>query len=192
MATAGFPGLDASLALDGRAQRVQEWSRRRAVRARVACLVAVLAVAWCAHRASAGAAPAQASSEQQPLGAPAAAVASGATGEIVRLVGALAVVVALALAVQWWVRRSGLAPKGQGGAFEVVGRHALGRGTSVLVVRFGPRALLVQQGRDGLRTLCELSDPAEVDAALGRARGAAPAAAAERTVDLRRSKDGGA
>lgn len=188
MATAGYPGLEASLAVDGRAQRAREWSRRRAVRARVACASAVLAVAWFAHRATAATVLAQAGSEQRPLGVPAAPATTSATGEVVRLVGALAVVVALAFAVQWWVRRSGLAPKFQGGAFEVVSRHPLGRGQHALVVRFGPRALLVQQGRDGLRTLCELSDPAEVDAALGRARAGA---ASEKTVDLRRGKDGG-
>lgn len=188
MATAGYPGLEASLAVDGRAQRAREWSRRRAVRARVACASAVLGVAWFAHRATAATVLAQAGSEQRPLGVPAAPATTSATGEVVRLVGALAVVVALAFAVQWWVRRSGLAPKFQGGAFEVVSRHPLGRGQHALVVRFGPRALLVQQGRDGLRTLCELSDPAEVDAALGRARAGA---ASEKTVDLRRGKDGG-
>jgi hypothetical protein len=62
----------------------------------------------------------------------------------------------------------------------------VGRGQHVLVARFGPRLLCVQQTRDGLRTLSELTDPAEVAAALAQARGDAPAAGSERTVDLRR------
>jgi hypothetical protein len=44
----------------------------------------------------------------------------------------------------------------------------------------------VQQTRDGLRTLSELTDPAEVAAALAQARGDVPTAGSERTVDLRR------
>lgn len=195
MATAGTPGLHDPFALDDRAARVRSWSRRRAVRARLACVAVAVAAAWCARMASAGALLGQASSEGQPLGAPMPAASGSAAGEVVRLVGALVVVVGLAFAAQWWVRRSGLAPRMQGGAFEVLARHGVGRGQHVLVVRFGPRVLLVQQGREGMRTLCELSDAGDIDAALGHLRpGAAPGGLAvpERTIDLRRGKDGAA
>jgi hypothetical protein len=46
----------------------------------------------------------------------------------------------------------------------------------------------VEQARDGLRTLSELTDPAQVAATIAEARGVAPA---EHTVDLRRGKDTG-
>jgi hypothetical protein len=78
------------------------------------------------------------------------------------------------------------------GAFEVLARAPVGRGQQVLAVRFGPKVLCVHQGRDGMRTLAELSDPAEVASFLARARGASASAAppAERVVDLRAGKGG--
>ena len=196
MAIAGSPGIVASLSSFDRAERARRWSRRRAARARVACAAVALAVAWCAREVSAGALVAQAASESQALGIPAqgSAAAASAAGEFVRLVGALAVVLALAFAVRWWVRRTGMAGLSGGGAFEVVARHPMGRGQQVLVARFGSRVLLLQQGRDGLRTLSEVADPREAESVVARARGAAdvPAQAPERTIDLRRGKDGGA
>jgi hypothetical protein len=73
------------------------------------------------------------------------------------------------------------------GAFEVIARAPVGRGQQVLAVRFGPKVLCVHQGRDGMRTLSELTDPADVAVMLARTRGASVAAAppAERVVDLR-------
>jgi hypothetical protein len=166
-------------------------ARRRAVRARVIAAVATLIVAWCARAAIAMPVEPQATqpsaSERQPLGsAPTASSASGGIGEAVRVAGALAVVVGLAFGAKWWLRRTGLAARVQGGSFEVIARQPVGRGQHVLVARFGPRLLCVQQTRDGLRTLSELTDPAEVAAALAQARGDAPTAGSERTVDLRR------
>jgi hypothetical protein len=100
----------------------------------------------------------------------------------------------------------------QGGAFEIVARHSVGRGQNILLVRFGPRLLCVQQARDGLRTLSELTDPAQVAAAIAEARGGdgnrgtssasvaaqfrgaaldIDSASAARTVDLRRGKETG-
>jgi flagellar biogenesis protein FliO len=166
-------------------------ARRRAVRARVIAAAATLLVAWCARSAMAmpvePCALQQATSERQPLGAaPAAPSASSGIGEAVRVAGALVVVVGIAFAAKWWLRRTGLAARVQGGTFEVIARQPVGRGQHVLVARFGPRLLCVQQTRDGLRTLSELTDPTEVAAALAQARGDAPAAGNERTVDLRR------
>ena len=169
-----------------RQPRVIAAMRRRAARARVAAVVAALAAAWCAHASFA----LQAATERQPLGAVAPANGGGGAGEAVRLVGALVVVVGLAFAAQWWIRRSGLVAKVQGGAFEVIARHPVGRGQAVLVARFGARMLLVQQSREGLRTLCEIDDPAEVAELIAQSRGGSVPAAAERTVDLRRGKDG--
>jgi flagellar biogenesis protein FliO len=175
-----------------RSARTRLAARRRTSRARVAALAAALAVAWFAPHAAAhvqagAAAPAR---ESQPLGAPAAAApaSNGATGEVVRLVVALGVVVGLAYGVRWWVARTGLAgATAGGGAFEVVARHQVGRGQQVLVARFGPRLLCIQQTREGMRTLAELSDPSEVAAAVDAARGAR-APSGEQVIDLRRGK----
>ena len=133
---------------------VEMKARRRAYRARVAALLAVVVAALLSRTALA----AQSVSESAPLGAPVPAAPAGGAGDLLRLAGALAVVVGLAFGIQWWLRRSGLASQWRGGAFEVLARHPVGRGQAVLVARFGTRVLLVQQSRDGLRTLAEVSD----------------------------------
>lgn len=173
-------------------------ARRRATRARVAASLAVVVAAVLSRATFA----LQAAGESAPLGAPAPVAPGGGGGDLLRLAGALAVVVGLAFGIQWWLRRSGLATQWRGGAFEVLARHPVGRGQSVLVARFGARVLLLQQSRDGLRTLAEVSDPAEASALLAGG-GRAPAAPAvptaagapsarppERTVDLRRGAGG--
>lgn len=163
---------------------------RRTHRARVAAVAAALVVAWAAPHAVAMMPQAPATGrESQPLGvpAPAAGAAGSATGEVVRLVVALGVVIGLAYGVRWWIARSGMAAATGGGAFEVIARHQVGRGQQVLVARFGPRLLCIQQTREGMRTLCELSDESEVAAAIDAARGARPAGG-EQVVDLRRGK----
>ena len=173
---------------------VEMKARRRAFRARVAALLAVVVAALLSRTALA----AQSVSESAPLGAPVPAAPAGGASDLLRLAGALAVVVGLAFGIQWWLRRSGLASQWRGGAFEVLARHPVGRGQAVLVARFGTRVLLMQQSRDGLRTLAEVSDPAEASALLAAggapvsAQGAAVPAArpAERTVDLRRGAGG--
>lgn len=190
------------------------FARRRAVRARVIAVIATLFTAWCAHVAMA--VPAiQSAAEQQSLGSEqqsAQSATSSGVSEAVRMLGALTVVVGLAFAAKWWLRRSGIATRMQGGAFEIVARHSVGRGQNILLVRFGPRLLCVEQARDGLRTLSELTDPAQVAATMAEARGgdsnrgAASAsvasqfrgaaldtdsASAARTVDLRRGKETG-
>ena len=190
------------------------FARRRAVRARVIAVIATLLTAWCAHIAMA-APVTQSAVEQQSLGAvqqSAQSAASSGVSEAVRMLGALTVVVGLAFAAKWWLRRSGIATRMQGGAFEIVARHSVGRGQNILLVRFGPRLLCVQQARDGLRTLSELTDPAQVAAAMAEARGGdgnrgpssasvaaqfrgaaldIDSASAARTVDLRRGKETG-
>ena len=152
--------------------------------------MAALVVAWAApHAVAMVQQPAVPARESQPLGAPApAAGATGsATGEVVRLVVALGVVIGLAYGVRWWIARSGMAAATGGGAFEVIARHQVGRGQQVLVARFGPRLLCIQQTRDGLRTLAELADESEVAAAIDATRGARPTGG-EQVVDLRRGK----
>ena len=190
------------------------FARRRAVRARVIAVIATLLTAWCAHVAMA-APVSQSVVEQQSLGSvqqSAQSATSSGVSEAVRMLGALTVVGGLAFAAKWWLRRSGIATRMQGGAFEIVARHSVGRGQNILLVRFGPRLLCVEQARDGLRTLSELTDPAQVAAAMAEARGGdgnrgtssasaasqfrgaaldTDSASAARTVDLRRGKETG-
>ena len=190
------------------------FARRRAVRARVIAVIATLLTAWCAHVAMA-APVSQSVVEQQSLGSvqqSAQSATSSGVSEAVRMLGALTVVVGLAFAAKWWLRRSGIATRMQGGAFEIVARHSVGRGQNILLVRFGPRLLCVEQARDGLRTLSELTDPAQVAATMAEARGGdanrgassasaasqfrgaaldTDSASAARTVDLRRGTETG-
>jgi flagellar biogenesis protein FliO len=190
------------------------FARRRAVRARVIAVIATLFTAWCAHVAMAVPVT-QSAAEQQSLGSvqqSAQSATSSGVSEAVRMLGALTVVVGLAFAAKWWLRRSGIATRMQGGAFEIVARHSVGRGQNILLVRFGPRLLCVEQARDGLRTLSELTDPAQVAATMVEARGGdsnrgassasvaaqfrgaaldTDSASAARTVDLRRGKESG-
>lgn len=169
-----------------RSARARMAARRRAARARIVAAAAGSVAAWCGH-----AAMAVQSSDRQPLG-PALPPAAGSGGgwELLRLAVSLAVVVGLALAARWWIRRSGVAARLHAGPFDIVARQSVGRGEHVLVARFGPRLLCIHQGRGGMRTLSELSAPAEVASALADCRGQ-PAAPDARTVDLRRGREQG-
>ena len=206
-------------------------AQRRAIRARVAAVVAVAAAAWWAHATYAGTQSAgrdtavegaavrvAAEVEARPLGAtgatrgagtvaapganaaPAAHAAPSAFGDTLRTGAALAVVLGLIGGTWWWLRRSGIAALGRSSVFEVVARHPVGRGQQVVVARFGPRVLCLQQTRDGLRTLCELTEASDISAVLAEARAnggrgdravgramerASPNAGAVRTVDVR-------
>lgn len=195
-------------------------AQRRAIRARLAAAVAVAVVAWWSHAASAlpqqdvarsatGAATGEridVGQEARPLG-PSASGAGGAGqagtgaasgwGDVVRTGAALVVVVGLIGGAWWWLRRTGIGGAMRGGAFEVLARQPMGRGQQVVVVRFGPRVLCLQQTREGMRTLCELSDADEIAALTAQLqRGGAPmrtrpveaSDAAERTVDIRRGR----
>jgi flagellar biogenesis protein FliO len=143
-------------------------------RARVAVVVVLALVAWWAQPVAAqGGDP-----ESRPLGSsvesatsqPTPASSSMGVMDAVRTGAALVVVLGLIGGAWWWLRRSGFHAGTHGGAFEIVARHAVGRGQQVVVARFGPRVLCLQQTRDGLRTLCELSSTEDVDSVLAQAR----------------------
>lgn len=174
----------AAAALFDRHVRVRMAARRRAVRARVVAAASIAVAAWCGHAAMAFGVD-----ERAPLGPVApAAPAGGAAWEAIRLLLALAVVVGIAFAARWWIRRSGMLPGLRAGAFDVLARHPVGRGEHVVVARFGPRLLCIHHGRNGMRTLAELTAPADVSAAVAECRGT-PAADGARTVDLRRGTE---
>lgn len=77
----------------------------------------------------------------------------------------LAVVVGVILAAARLWRKHG--PSIGGGlpadALEILGRRPLDRRTAIQIVRCGSRILILGVAEDGLRTLAEITDPAEVD-----------------------------
>lgn len=104
--------------------------------------------------------------------------------EAVRTAMALGAVLSVVLVVRHLARRrAGGAAVVAGGLVETLGRTPLGRGRSVLLLRVGPRILCVHEGPQEMRTLCEFTDPREVEPLLSAlARGNAPV----ETVDLTR------
>lgn len=85
---------------------------------------------------------------------------------------ALAFVVGLILVVARWWRRHGPPPPRTlpDEAFEVLGRTRLDPRRSVELFRIGRKILVVGSAGDGLRTLAEIDDPAEVDRLAGLCR----------------------
>ena len=84
--------------------------------------------------------------------------------EAVRTAVALGGVLSVVLVVRHLVRRrSGSAAFAAGGIVETLGRTPIGRGRSVLLLRVGPRILCVHEGPQEMRTLCEFTDPREVE-----------------------------
>ena len=105
--------------------------------------------------------------------------------EAVRTAVALGAVLSLVLVVRHLARRRGAGPASAvaGGLVETLGRTPLGRGRSIVLVRVGPRILCLHEGPQEMRTLCEFTEPREVEPLLSAiARGDAPI----ETVDLTR------
>jgi flagellar biogenesis protein FliO len=105
--------------------------------------------------------------------------------EAVRTAVALGAVLSLVLVVRHLVRRRGVRanPLAAGGLVETLGRTPLGRGRSIVLLRVGPRILCLHEGPQEMRTLCEFTEPREVEPLLSAiARGDAPI----ETVDLTR------
>lgn len=104
--------------------------------------------------------------------------------EAVRTAIALAAVLSVVLVVRHLVRRrGGLATSAAGGLVETLGRTPVGRGRSIVLLRVGPRILCVHEGPQEMRTLCEFTEPREVEPLLAAlARGGS----AVETVDLTR------
>jgi flagellar biogenesis protein FliO len=153
--------------------------------------LAVLALAMATVVFEAGAAPAV---EGRPL-VPATGSAvdeasprSRSMGEeATRTAVALGAVLGLVLVVRHLARRR--APLGgakglaAGGLVETLGRTPLGRGRSIVLLRVGPRILCLHEGPQETRTLCEFTEPREVEPLLSAlARGDGPV----ETVDLTR------
>jgi hypothetical protein len=146
--------------------------------------------------------------DRRPLGMPAvkpaavekAAVPTGAGatgGSIGRTLGATTVVIGLIVlcagGYRWFERsRGGLAAglgaggRAPSGVLEVLGRYPVCRGTTMVVIRFDRRVLLLNQSRTGrlggatFTTLCELSDAEDVASVLRKTRDASGESMGER------------
>lgn len=82
---------------------------------------------------------------------------------------ALAIVAGLLLGARFLLKRLAPATRvGRTGAVEVLARTALSARQQVILVRLGGRLLLLGSSGDGLRTLCEIADPAEAAGLLAK------------------------
>jgi flagellar biogenesis protein FliO len=91
--------------------------------------------------------------------------------ELLRVAGAMAVVIGLIVLVRVVLSRSGLATAGAGrpsGVVEILGRFPVARGQTLLLIKFARRIVLVQQNGQSMTTLSEVSDQNEVAALLAR------------------------
>ncbi|MEM6749888.1 MAG: flagellar biosynthetic protein FliO [Planctomycetota bacterium] len=97
--------------------------------------------------------------ETSPLG-----VSSGVAGGLLNTLGALGVVIAAILVARWFLtKRLGLgSPVGPSPSVEVLSRTAIAPKSHVLLLRVGPRVLVVSDSSAGARTLSEVDDPEEV------------------------------
>ncbi len=119
------------------------------------------------------------------------------TGSFGTTLVALSFVVGLILvAAKLWSKHgplvnSGLPPE----AFEVLGLRRLDQRQTVYLARLGSRILVLGSSTDGLRTLCEITDPIEVDFLAGACRrgdGNATAAQAFRALFKKQVSTAGA
>ena len=121
--------------------------------------------------------------ENLPLGAPLRAAppqrpSSGTllraidprSNELVRVGGALAVVLLLLGLIRGLLRAGGRLPGGgrPSGVLEVLGRYPVARSQSLLLLKLGGRVVLVHHTRSGMNPISEVSEPEEVAALLAR------------------------
>ncbi len=97
---------------------------------------------------------------------------AGGSSALYSTLGALAVVVLLVLGLaRLWKKHS---PAGRttitSEALTVLGRKQLDPRNAVLLVRIGSRILVLGASAEGLRPLCEVTDPVEVDVLAGMCR----------------------
>jgi flagellar biogenesis protein FliO len=91
--------------------------------------------------------------------------------EVLRVLGALMIVLALLFALRFAMRRAagGFGAAGRpSGVLEILARYPIARGQSLMVLKMARRIVLVHHSGTTMRTLSEVSDPEEVAALLGR------------------------
>jgi len=86
------------------------------------------------------------------------------TWALMKTVGGLAAVLGLMGILYWALRRfnPAQAVAGRAGRMRVLGRLSLGPRKQMVMVRVGPRVLLLGLGQDGVRLVESITDPAEV------------------------------
>ncbi|GEM_PF-2263825 len=84
--------------------------------------------------------------------------------EFVRVGGALASVVALLFGLRFVLRRMGGMPssKRPSGIVQIQARYPVARGQQIVLLQVGQRIIVAHQGSGGMRTLSEITEPAEV------------------------------
>lgn len=93
------------------------------------------------------------------------------SNDIIRVLGALAVVIGLLLLTRTIVRRLGvLAPAAAqpSGVVEILARFPVGRGQQLILLKLARRVILAHQSGSNMSALSEMSDPDEVAALLAR------------------------
>ena len=91
--------------------------------------------------------------------------------DVIRVVLALGLVVALLLGLRFIMRRAGGALGGGGrpsGVVQVHGRYPVGRGQALVLLQVGDRMVLVHQGGGRMQTLTEFTTEQEVSELRGR------------------------
>lgn len=118
--------------------------------------------------------------EQRPLGGSAIADVSDGGDEdssflssfsprrngVVRVVGALVLVIGLIVVLRVVLRASAptLGIGGRpGGVLQVLARYPIGKGQQLLVLSFAGRIVLLHQAGTNVRSLCEITDPEDID-----------------------------
>jgi flagellar biogenesis protein FliO len=112
---------------------------------------------------------------------------------LTKIVISLVVIVAIFAAFIWFIRRN---PKTRkffgGGPVKVISRTYIAPRNAMFLVKVGDRVLVIgQSGTEGMRTLSEITDPAEVARLLATAEEANPAGMSATFRDALRSVTGG-
>lgn len=97
-------------------------------------------------------------------------------GWLLSTLAALGIVIALVFALRWVLRRGGIVTSAapQGSVVEVLSRTTVAPRSHVVLMRIGPRILIVNDSPNGMRTLDTVQDPEEVAELLGAIDAAQP------------------
>ncbi len=104
----------------------------------------------------------------RPAGSTLAPVSSG---DLSRMVVALAAVVGIIFLLRWVARRMALVPGAtRSGAVKIISRSTVSPRQQVLVLQVGKRLVVVGDSGGAMHPLCEITDPDEIAAVVGGSR----------------------
>jgi flagellar biogenesis protein FliO len=112
-----------------------------------------------------------------------------AGADLLKVLGALAVVIGLAFIVRAILKRTGgLLPGADrpSGVVEILARYPIARGQQLVLLKLARRVLLLHQSGSAMKTLTEMSDPDEVAALLARMEAGSRGKSAHRFNDVLR------